>query len=268
MRVIRRDALHQLYPLPDGMHFTPAMSARVLMDERLQIVERPMPYEERVGESKLHVLKDGVRFLRTIVEMSFMCRPGKFLCAASAICLGVALIMALHPFEMWLRVGRLQEEMIYRLLTASFLCAFAAVLLSAGVISDNLDRLTGGDEKQPANRLHAGERTFRAYVLDRLYSLPGLLWVFACAAPLTVWLIGEGVWTRLTAGYVAVHWSRVVLGGLVTFAIGQMGVTVLLCNVIRFRATRHLQVRSVHTAPRVVHPLRVTMLEPAGAGAS
>jgi glycosyltransferase involved in cell wall biosynthesis len=40
MRVIRRDALPQLYPLPDGLHFTPAMSARVIMDDRLKIVER------------------------------------------------------------------------------------------------------------------------------------------------------------------------------------------------------------------------------------
>ena len=29
MRVIRRDILHQLYPLPDGLNFTPAMSSRV-----------------------------------------------------------------------------------------------------------------------------------------------------------------------------------------------------------------------------------------------
>ncbi|MDO8629864.1 MAG: glycosyltransferase family 2 protein, partial [Phycisphaerales bacterium] len=61
MRVIRRAALPQLYPLPDGLHFTPAMSARVLMDDRLTIVERPMPYEERIGESKLHVIHDGLR---------------------------------------------------------------------------------------------------------------------------------------------------------------------------------------------------------------
>ena len=41
MRVIRREALPSLYPLPDGLHFTPAMSARVLMDDSLTIVERP-----------------------------------------------------------------------------------------------------------------------------------------------------------------------------------------------------------------------------------
>jgi glycosyltransferase involved in cell wall biosynthesis len=32
MRVLRREALARLLPLPDGLHFTPAMSARALMD--------------------------------------------------------------------------------------------------------------------------------------------------------------------------------------------------------------------------------------------
>ncbi len=84
MRVIRRDALNQLYPLPDGLHFTPAMSARVLMDDRLSIVERAMPYEERIGESKLHVIRDGLRFLRTIFEMTLMWQPAKLFSMGAA----------------------------------------------------------------------------------------------------------------------------------------------------------------------------------------
>ena len=72
MRVIRREMLRHLYPLPDGLNFTPAMSARALMDNRLKIVECPMAYKERIGESKLHVVKDGMRFLRTIFEMTLM----------------------------------------------------------------------------------------------------------------------------------------------------------------------------------------------------
>ena len=64
MRVVRRSALPDLYPLPDGLHFTPAMSARALLEEKLTLVEVPMPYAERVGRSKLSVVRDGVRFLR------------------------------------------------------------------------------------------------------------------------------------------------------------------------------------------------------------
>ncbi len=38
MRVIRRAALPDLVPLPDGLHFTPAMSARALLEGKLRIV--------------------------------------------------------------------------------------------------------------------------------------------------------------------------------------------------------------------------------------
>src|SRR5580704_8069707 len=62
MRVVRRSSLDRLYPLPDGLHFTPAMSARAMLSEGTRIVEVDMPYHERSGESKLRVGKDGVRF--------------------------------------------------------------------------------------------------------------------------------------------------------------------------------------------------------------
>ena len=61
MRVVRRACLGDLYPLPDGLHFTPAMSARVLIGDPLKLVELPMPYAERTGESKLSVLRDESR---------------------------------------------------------------------------------------------------------------------------------------------------------------------------------------------------------------
>src|SRR4029079_19541878 len=66
MRVVRRSALADLYPLPDGLHFTPSMSARALLNN-LRVLEAPMRYEERIGRSKLSVIRDGVRFFRTIL---------------------------------------------------------------------------------------------------------------------------------------------------------------------------------------------------------
>ncbi len=57
MRVLRRDALKKLYPLPTGLHFTPAMTCRALTQEDLTIREVPIPYHERVGRSKLKVFR-------------------------------------------------------------------------------------------------------------------------------------------------------------------------------------------------------------------
>ncbi len=229
MRVVRRSTLPHLYPLPDGLHFTPAMSARVLMDDQLTLVERPMPYEERIGESKLHVLRDGVRFLRTIVEMSMMWQPARFFVAGSVIFLALMATLGFFPIEMWIREGRLREDMIYRLMFCSLLGALGVTMFSAGALCDLVSRLWD---------VRPGPRTFASAALDRVYTLPTFALVTALAAPLAIWLVGRGIWTRLTAGYVDLHWSRLVLAGLIVFSLGQMLVTVLIANLVRFHVGR------------------------------
>ncbi|MHC4696396.1 MAG: glycosyltransferase family 2 protein [Planctomycetota bacterium] len=242
MRVIRRDALKLLYPLPDGLHFTPAMSARVLMDDRLTIIERPMSYEERIGESKLHVVSDGVRFLRTILEMTLMWRPTKVFFSTAALSLAVMVLLAIHPIETWLRLGWLEEDMIYRLLFCSFLGTMSIALLAAGVLSDSLHRLLD-DEARP--------RTFLATILDRAFTYRGLGITSLAAVPVLAWLVGPGIWSRLTAGYVALHWSRIVLAGLIAFGLGQMVITVLIANVLRFHTDRKSRAEGARAAEHV-----------------
>jgi hypothetical protein len=78
MRVFRRDALSVLYPLPDGLNFTPVMSTRTV-HEGLKLSEIPMPYMEREGSSKLSVVQDGIRFLRTILWTSMYYNPARIL---------------------------------------------------------------------------------------------------------------------------------------------------------------------------------------------
>lgn len=229
MRVIRRDALHQLYPLPDGLHFTPAMSARVLMDERLRIVEKPMSYEERVGESKLHVVRDGIRFLRTILEMTMMWRPARLFLAAAVMMLSVAGLLAIYPLEQWLRSGAFSEDMIYRLLFCSFLGTTGIMLLSAGVLADNLHRLLKGSPSPG---------TFLMTVTNALYRPTALLVFAALALPLIGWLIGPGIWSRITAGVVTLHWSRIVLAGVLAFTHATMLATGLLTHIMRFHVQR------------------------------
>lgn len=233
MRVIRREALERLYPLPDGLHFTPAMSARVLMDDRLGIVECPMSYEERIGESKLHVLRDGVRFLNIIFEMTLMWRPTKLFLTSAVMLMAMMLLLASHPIEMWFRVGALQEDMIYRLLFCSLLGTLGVSFLSAGVIAYHLPGLWEDRARTP---------TFLFILLDRLYSFRGLAVVTAFSVPVLCWLVGRGVVTRLADGYVDLHWSRVVLAGLIVFSMLQMFITVLIANILRFHSARRFGV--------------------------
>jgi glycosyltransferase involved in cell wall biosynthesis len=88
MRVIRRDALPRLYPLPDGLNFTPVMSTRALHEE-ISWREVPIPYKERVGRSKLSVVRDGTRFLYTIIWTAMNYNPVRIL---GGIGLGLAAI--------------------------------------------------------------------------------------------------------------------------------------------------------------------------------
>lgn len=90
MRVIRREALPRLYPLPDGLNFTPVMSTRALHEE-IRWREVSIPYKERVGRSKLSVVRDGTRFLYTIVWTALNYNPVRVL---GGIGLGLAAIAA------------------------------------------------------------------------------------------------------------------------------------------------------------------------------
>ena len=93
-RVLWREALEKLYPLPDGLNFTPVMTTRT-MHENLRMVEVPIPYQERVGRSKLSVVHDGRRFLTTILWTSMGYNPSRVLGIAGLAFLGLGFVMGL-----------------------------------------------------------------------------------------------------------------------------------------------------------------------------
>jgi glycosyltransferase involved in cell wall biosynthesis len=93
MRVIRRAILQHLYPLPDGLDFTPAMSTRAI-HENLKIAEVPIPYEERAGRSKLNVVRDGVRFTNTILWTALTYNPVRIL-GSVGLTLGIVALAVL-----------------------------------------------------------------------------------------------------------------------------------------------------------------------------
>jgi hypothetical protein len=74
MRVFKREVLAHIYPLPDGLNLTPVMSTRAI-HEGVKIAEVPIPYSERVGRSKLSVVRDGSIFLQSIVWTALAYNP-------------------------------------------------------------------------------------------------------------------------------------------------------------------------------------------------
>lgn len=101
MRVFRRETLLHLYPLPDGLNFTPVMSTRAV-HEGLNFVETPMPYEERAGRSKLSVVRDGMRFLQTIIWTALMYNPARPLGGVGfgLFCLGALIALLLFGMRL------------------------------------------------------------------------------------------------------------------------------------------------------------------------
>ena len=84
MRVFRREVLPHLYPLPDGLNFTPIMSTRAI-HEQLKMVEVPITYHERVGRSKLSVVRDGTRYLQSITWTALNYNPVRILGGMSVL---------------------------------------------------------------------------------------------------------------------------------------------------------------------------------------
>ncbi len=102
-RIVRRASLRRIAPLPDRLHFTPAMSSICLMDSSLRIEEVALPYEERIGRSKLNVVRDGLRFLDIMLFSAAFYRPARVLGTAAAVVLlllgaaGLALLRTERP---------------------------------------------------------------------------------------------------------------------------------------------------------------------------
>lgn len=78
MRVFKRELMALVQPLPDGLNLTPVMSARAV-HEQVRMKEVAIPYSERVGRSKLSVVRDGTTFLQSIVWTSLNYNPVRIL---------------------------------------------------------------------------------------------------------------------------------------------------------------------------------------------
>jgi len=94
MRVFHRNILERIYPLPDGLNLTPVMSTRA-MHEGIEMVEVPIPYSERLGRSKLSVVRDGSLFLQSILWTALTYNPVRILGAIGLAGIGIAMLIGL-----------------------------------------------------------------------------------------------------------------------------------------------------------------------------
>jgi glycosyltransferase involved in cell wall biosynthesis len=203
MRVFRRDALESLYPLPDGLNFTPVMSTRAI-HEGIRFSEIPIPYTERVGRSKLSVVEDGMRFLRTIIWTALNYNPVRILGGIGASLFSLATVIAFVLVAM-----RLSGTTTLR--PAGVAAVFVAVVLAiAGVdifaLGITFNYLVSLFHKRPVRQGLFGDPIFEK-PLDRHFWWMGLLGILAGLAfggasvilGLGGWPI-ERLWLYLLAG--------------------------------------------------------------------
>lgn len=171
MRVIRREALARLYPLPDGLNFTPVMSTRAT-HENLKWREVPIPYEERVGRSKLSVVEDGTRFLYTILWTAMLYNPVRILGGISLALAAVAgIIFALILGMRLSGITELGPWGVVGVYTISLSAVAAVTLFSLGATFNYLVSLF---HKQPVRQGLFGKPIFDP-PLDRHFGWMGLL---------------------------------------------------------------------------------------------
>lgn len=94
MRVFRKETLARISPLPDGLNLTPVMSTRAV-HEGVKMVEVPIPYSERVGRSKLSVVRDGRIFLTSMIWTVLSYNPVRVLGILGLIGVGIAALVGL-----------------------------------------------------------------------------------------------------------------------------------------------------------------------------
>ena len=201
MRVVRRATLEKILPLPNGLHFTPAMSARGMLSRSLKIVEIDMPYHERTGESKLHVLRDGLRFLKVIVETAFLYRPSRPLDLLAFLFFAGAAILMVQPSLHYLRTQTVSEWMIYRFVVSQLSATSGLLMLSISHLTSRMVRISLSDEA------YERRETWR----DRLFRGP-IFWIAVTLMPLAgLLLVFRGFLELAATGHVYEHWSRFIV---------------------------------------------------------
>ena len=196
MRVFRREALERIYPLPDGLNFTPVMSTRTA-HEGLRVVELPIPYKERLGRSKLSVVRDGLRFLKTILWTALYYNPVRILGGLGLAATALAGVLAMFLVGMRLSgITTLGPGGVAASFSIVVLGILGANLFALGVTFNYLVSLF---HKRPVRQGLFGKPIFSTPLEDHFWWMGILLFLLGCGIGLVSFTLALNDWpiTRL-----------------------------------------------------------------------
>ena len=220
MRVMRRAALPDLGPLPDGLHYTPAMSARAVL-KGLKVVEIPMSYDERIGESKLRVSRDGWRFFQAIMDGLLLFRPERLFLLFGIILLACAALLSLEPVRFYAVNAEIEEWMIYRFVVAFLLGGAALFSLIAAALVSQMSRLVVDRFRSPR---------WAGYLVS-VFRGPSVAILVTLVFSLSLALVWPGLVEYTRTGHVTLHWSRVMVSAFGMLVAFQATLTAILLRV-------------------------------------
>jgi len=241
-RVIRREVLPILYPLPDTLDFTPAMSTRAL-HENLRMVEMPIPYKERSGRSKLSVVRDGLRFFKSIVWTALTYNPVRIFGGVGVLLLLASVLVMALAFGMQ-AFGVDSAVAFPRLFGALVLAVAGVTLYTTGTSFSYIVALF---HKRPIRQGMFGPRG-NGRKIEKHYWWLGIL-----AIVLGVVLYIAAVAFDLTNPALQVSWFAPVVSALMVLTGVQLVSAWSLARVLA-----ELSVPSAATNPESTHPAVVS----------
>jgi len=231
MRVFRREILERIYPLPDGLNLTPVMSTRAV-HEGISITEIPIPYSERVGRSKLSVIRDGRIFMQSMIWTALSYNPVRILGLLGFGGLGIAGLVFL--WILYLRsqgITTLAPWGVAALFLALASTVTGVNLVALGITFNYLVALF---YKQPIRQGLFGKPIFKT-PLDRQFGWMGLAAILAGPAiALGALLIGAGSWE------IGRLWFYMVCSALVFLVGVQLLVYWLLLRILEELSQREM----------------------------
>ena len=233
MRVFHRDILDRMYPLPDGLNFTPVMSTRAI-HENLNMVEVPIPYSERVGRSKLSVVNDGMRFFNSIVWTALSYNPVRILGMIGLT--GVALAAAIAAALVVLRlsgVNRLGSWGVFAVFSGLILGVTGVTLFNLGAMFNYLVTLF---QKRPVKQGLFGKPIFDPPLDRHFWWLGGLAVLIGAVAGLGSLALSFNGWdmSRL--------WLWLLAAAMLTLVGVQLFISWIVMRVLEELSQREVMV--------------------------
>ncbi len=229
MRVIQRRALPRLYPLPDGLNFTPAMTTRAI-HEHLNLVEVPIAYAERIGNSKLSVVRDGMRFTNTIVWTTMTYNPVRVWGIVGLALGAVAALLALLLIFDWLGGNTLLQN--FAPIAAFLMLVFGVAGVSVFSLGIMFSYLIAIFTQRPVQRGMFGRVIFDP-PLDYAFG-----WIGVMAAAAGIFISGAVLVQLLQKGSLEALWLWLLFGALLVFVGMQLVMTWIVLRVLDELAAR------------------------------